>query len=63
MSVSKTQKLREALLNGSRLTKNDIVKKFKIANPSAAIFQLRQSGFEVDTAVNSKGLTVYEASA
>lgn len=42
--MSKVNKLKSFLVEGNRATPNQISARFKIANPSAAIHQLRKQG-------------------
>ena len=47
MSVTKKERLLEALQNGDRLTAKQIASRFGIANPTATVSDLRFDGFAV----------------
>jgi predicted ArsR family transcriptional regulator len=62
--MNKQQRLLEALTSGEKLTAKQIAARFKIANPTATISNLRYSGYAIDTNqyTDSKGriTTKYE---
>jgi predicted ArsR family transcriptional regulator len=57
MTVTKQNRLLEALQNGEQLTAKQIAARFGIANPTATISDLRFSGFAVyaNKHVDTKG--------
>jgi hypothetical protein len=58
--MTKIENLRNALVNGEELTAAQIRSRFGLANPTAAVHQLRTSGTVVylNERKNSKGETV-----
>ena len=59
-TITKQQKVTEALLSGEQLTAKQITARFGVANPTATISDIRFSGIPVyaNSRKNSKGQTV-----
>jgi hypothetical protein len=59
-TITKQQKVTEALLSGEQLTAKQIAARFGVANPTATISDIRFSGIPVyaNSRKNSKGQTV-----
>lgn len=59
-TITKQQKVTEALLSGEQLTAKQISARFGVANPTATISDIRFSGIPVyaNSRKNSKGQTV-----
>ena len=60
MKLSKQARLTEALKSGKSLTVAQIRSQFKLANPTATISDIRETGFKIKTVrtVMSNGRTV-----